>query len=301
MAEPSKKRVAATRSPKSIAGKLEVLGREFAPHKDVYHLVLRSPWWAFFVANAIVFFGTNALFAAVYDLSPGCIANVATYEDAFYFSIQTLGTIGYGGMSPVTRFGHLVVSAEAFAGLIMTAIVTGLTFAKFARPTSRVLFSKNAVIFPRDGMPHLMFRMANFRVNNVVEATLRVGLMVVERTREGEVMRRTIDIELVRASTALFLLSWTAMHRIDETSPFYTEEKRAKLRAEKAELYLSFTGLDETIAAQIHARHRYTMDDVVENARFADILAVREDGTRVLDYSTFDDLVLGLPSSPEER
>ncbi len=292
MAPPGKKKIGVSTKPVSMAN-VQILGREFAPHKDIYHLVLRAPWWAFFSGMAALFFGTNALFAAAYELSPGCIDHVTSYEDAFYFSVQTLGTIGYGGMSPATRYGHMVVSVEAFSGLIMTAMFTGLTFAKFARPTARVLFSKVAVIQNRDGVPHLMFRMANFRANNVVEATLRVSLMVVERTREGDTMRRAVDIPLLRPSTALFFLSWTAMHKIDESSPFFTAENRKKLEEQKAEMFLSFTGLDETIAAQIHARYRYAMTDVIDNARFADILHVKEDGTRVLDYANFDEIIRG--------
>ena len=284
---------------RSTFGGIVVHGRAFAPHKDIYHLILRAPWWAFFGGAALVFFSVNALFAAVYSLSPGCISHVSTYEDAFFFSVQTLGTIGYGGMAPETRFGHVVVSAEAFTGIIMTALATGLTFAKFARPTARVLFSQKAVIFPRDGVPHLMFRMANFRTNNVIEAQLRVNLLVMERTREGEEMRRSIDVPLVKGNTSLFVLSWTAMHRIDESSPFFGNDAIEKLRAQKADLFLSFTGLDETIAAQIHARYRYAIDDIVQGARFADILMTREDGVRVLDYAMFHDVIEG-PVAPEK-
>jgi inward rectifier potassium channel len=297
--EPAKKRLEAGAQAQQQSFSVEVLGRAFAPHKDLYHLILRAPWWAFFGGAALVFFSTNALFAAVYSLSPGCISHVSSYEDAFFFSVQTLGTIGYGGMAPETRFGHVVVSFEAFTGIIMTAMMTGLTFAKFARPTARVLFSRYAVIYPRDGVPHLMFRMANFRTNNVIEAQLKVNLLVMERTREGEVMRRSIEIPLMRPSTSLFVLSWTALHRIDESSPFFGEGALDKLRAQKAELFLSFTGLDETIAAMIHARYRYSPDDIVEGARFADILTTKEDGTRVLDYSTFHDVVRGLPSTKD--
>jgi inward rectifier potassium channel len=276
---------------KNSFGPIVVIGRAFAPHKDLYHLILRAPWWAFFGGAALVFFTVNGLFAAIYSLSPGCVAHVSSYEDAFFFSVQTLGTIGYGGMSPETRFGHVVVSFEAFTGIIMTALATGLTFAKFARPTARVLFSQYAVIYPRDGVPHLMFRMANFRTNNVIEATLRVTVLVNQTTREGEQLRRAIELPLVRPSTSLFVLSWTAIHRIDETSPFYGEGAIEKLREQRGEIFLTFTGLDETIAAQIHARYRYGVDDVMENARFADILQILPDGTRVLDYENFHEIV----------
>jgi inward rectifier potassium channel len=298
--ESPKKKLEAGEQAQQASFAIEVLGRAFAPHRDLYHLILRAPWWAFFGGALLVFLSVNALFAAVYNLEPGCISHVSSYEDAFFFSVQTLGTIGYGGMAPETRFAHVVVSIEAFTGIIMTALVTGLTFAKFARPTARVLFSRKAVIFPRDGVPHLMFRMANFRTNNVIEAQLKVNLLVMERTLEGEQMRKSIEIPLVRQTTSLFVLSWTAMHRIDESSPFYGKDALEKLRAQRGELFLSFTGLDETIAAQIHARYRYGLDDIAVNARFADILSTKDDGTRVLDYSTFHDVVHGLPTTKDD-
>jgi inward rectifier potassium channel len=281
---------------RSAFGKVVVLGRAFAPHKDIYHLILRAHWWAFFASAALVFFSMNAIFAAIYSLSPGCVEHVLDYEDAFFFSVQTLATIGYGGMTPATRFGHVVVSFEAFCGIIMTALATGLTFAKFARPTARVIFSQKAVIYPRDGVPHLMFRMANFRTNNVVEAELKVNLLTMERTKEGENMRRAVTIPLVRSGTALFVLSWTAMHKIDEKSPFYGPDALKKLQEDKSEIFLSFTGLDETIAAQIHAHYRYPISEIVENARFSDILTMKPDGTRVLDYSEFHEIIEGKPA-----
>ena len=104
--------------------------------------------------------------------------------------MQTIATIGYGGMYPVTRYAHIVVLIEAMTGILGIALITGLTFTRFARPSARVLFSNKVTITPRDGVPHLMFRMANWRRNRIVEAQLRVVILVTERTREGEVLRR---------------------------------------------------------------------------------------------------------------
>jgi inward rectifier potassium channel len=271
---------------------IRVLGHQWAPHQDAYHFVLTRTWGEFFALVAGVFIVVNTLFALLYMAQPGSIANAhdGSFEDMFYFSVQTLATIGYGAMAPATRYGHMVVVIEALTGMIGVALTTGLTFAKFARPTARVLFSKNIVLCPRDGVPHLMFRLANFRHNQIVEAQLRVMVVVMERTREGDTMRRQMELPLVRSNSPLFMLTWIAMHRIDEASPFHGEGALERLRAREAEIYLSVTGLDETIAQTIHARSRYALDDIVPNARFADVLTTLEDGTRLIDYRRFDEV-----------
>jgi inward rectifier potassium channel len=272
---------------------IKAIGIEHAPHKDVYHFILARSWPTFFVLVTVIFTLMNFVFAAAYYAEPGSIANVpsGSFEDAFYFSVQTLATIGYGGMYPVTRYGHIVVTLEAVTGVLFLALITGITFNRFARPSARVLFSNKVVIGPRNGVPHLMFRMANWRRNRIVEARLRVTLLATERTREGDEMRRQIDLPLVRDRTGVFFLTWSAMHLIDERSPFFGAEALDRLRAQQAELYLGLTGFDETIGQTIHARKQYTLDDIVVGARFADVLANRPGGGRQIDYRKFHDVV----------
>jgi len=142
------------------------------------------------------------------------------------------------------------------------------------------------VITPRDGVPHLMLRVANWRHNNVVEATLQMFCLRRHETEEGDTIRIPVEIPLVRDRNAVFWMSWTAMHRIDENSPLHPDHIEA-LRAESSEIFLIFSGIDETFSTTIHARHTYRLSDIVENARFADILSVRENGTRVIDYRHF--------------
>ena len=276
-----------------------VRGRPFAPHKDIYHLVLGVPWVGFFGLVFLLYVAVNLLFAATYRLEPQCISGVHDFEDAFYFSVQTMATIGYGTFAPVTRFGHMLVTFEAIVGVFATAMVTGLTFAKFARPIARVLFAAKAVIMPRNGVPHLMFRLANSRHNTVVEAQLRVTLLMNERTLEGELMRRQVDVPLVRAQTSIFALSWTAMHTISPESPFYGPDAMGELRAKNAELLLAMNGLDETIAQTIHARYRYAIEDVVVDHKFKDVIVTEEDGTRVIDYGNFNEVIPLVDSTPE--
>jgi inward rectifier potassium channel len=269
------------------------LGLQRALDKDFYHFMLQRTWLEFFALVGLAFFTTNALFALAYTIQPGDIANArpGSLEDAFYFSVQTLATIGYGGMYPVTRYAHITVAFEALTGIFGVALVTGITFTRFARPTARVLFADKVVLAPRNGVPYLMFRMANWRRNQVVEAQLRVVLLATERTREGETLRRQFDLPMVRDRTSVFYLSWTAMHAIDAQSPFHGPGALERLRAQGAELYLSLTGFDETIGQTIHARHGYTLDDIVTGARFADVLTTLPDGTREIDYRKFHDLV----------
>jgi inward rectifier potassium channel len=277
--------------------KIKTLGVQRAPHKDAYHFVLARGWLAFCALIGLVFVTANVVFAALYAARPGCIANArpGSFEDAFYFSIQTIATIGYGGMYPATRYGHVLVAIEAMCGILGLAVITGLTYARFSRPTARVLFSKRATITPRDGVPHLMFRMANWRRNRIVEARLSVTMLVTEVTTEGETLRRQLDVPMVRERTAVFFLTWSAMHRIEPGSPFYSPEGidrgLAELRARRAELYLSLMGFDETIGQTIHARYEYGLDDIVVGARFADVLGTDAGGGPLIDYRKFHDVV----------
>jgi inward rectifier potassium channel len=179
-------------------------------------------------------------------------------------------------------------------GTLGVALVTGVTFAKFARPTARVLFGAKVVVQLRDGVPHMVFRLANWRGNMVVEGHLRAFVLRRYTTREGEMMRVPVELPLVRDRTALFALTWVPMHRIDDRSPFWGPDAMVTLRREQAEIYLSFSGIDETIGQPIHARHVYRLDDVVYNARFVDVLTIDSEGLRTVDYAGFHDVeILG--------
>ena len=274
-------------------------GQHVPLFEDVYHKVLAMPWWRFFAFVGVTWIAINGVFAVLYAAVPGCVSGAAPgdLEDAFYFSVQTLATIGYGAMAPATRFGHVVVVLEALVGTIGVALVTGVTFAKFARPTARVLFASKAVVHMRDGVPHLVFRLANWRGNMVVEGQLRVLLLMRQTTREGDMIRMPVELPLVRDKTALFALTWVPMHRIDEKSPLWGgPEARDRLLADNDEIFLSFSGMDETLGQSIQARYRYRLDDIVYNARFADVLTIGSDGTRSIDYARFHDVeVLGQP------
>ena len=271
---------------------LRAIGKQDAPWEDFYHWILYIRWSYFFLFVAGAFLAINVLFGFLYHLDTQGItgARPGSFEDAFYFSVQTMATIGYGGMSPATRYTHLLVTAEALLGIVTTALLTGVTFAKFARPSARVLFSEKLVIGKRDGGPQLSLRMANVRGNNVAEAQLKFLLLRNVVTAEGERFRRPTEVPLVRNTTAVFTLSWTAYHVIDEISPFYGEGALQRLRDEGADLLVVLSGYDETLGQTIFARYRYRIDDVVVNARFVDTVGVDDDGARTIDFSRFHDV-----------
>jgi len=271
---------------------IRAIGRPWEPQKDIYHFLLRRSWMGFFAVVSVGFLLANAFFATLFLLQPGGILNArpGSFEDAFFFSVQTIATIGYGGMSPATLYTHAIVTIEALVGILSVALVTGITFSKFSRPTARVVFSERMVVANRNGVPHLMFRLANWRHNQVLEAQLRLVLLLTETTAEGDSLRRPQELTLVRDRNPLFTLTWLAMHKIDEDSPFHGATALEMLRAQKAQLFVTLYGVDETVGQNIHARHRYALDDIVWGGRFRDLLIDLEDGTRQLDYRVFHEI-----------
>jgi len=267
-------------------------GQAFRPGGDVYFALLTIPFWRFCAIVAGLVLVINAVFAWVYMLNPGGISNArpGSFEDAFFFSVQTLATIGYGTMAPQTRFAHVVVTVESMLGIIAVGSLAGISFARLSRPKALVLFSSKAVVRRRNGVPHLQMRLANWRTNLIVEASLRVFLLVAERTQEGELIRTPVELKLVRGSTPVFFLTWTVMHCIDETSPFYGEDATLRLQASGAQLYAMLTGYDQTVGQTVHAYHEYRFSDIVYDARFVDIVGASPDGVRTIDFARFHDV-----------
>ena len=266
------------------------IGGRAHPLSDFYHTLMRASWPVTFAVILGAFVGLNVLYALVYMLLGAGIdgARPGSFEDAFFFSVQTLATIGYGKMSPVSRVAHLIVTFEAFTGMLFTALTTGLLFAKFSRPTARVLFSKNVVIAQHEGKPTLMFRIANERGNRIVQASVRVSLLKEIVTPEGMQFRRLIDLKLQRADSAMFMITWTVFHTIDEASPLFgvTAENVGE---GTPGLVVTMIGLDDTLSQTVHARHSWTHEDFLFDRKFVDVLRELPDGTRVLDLTKFHD------------
>jgi inward rectifier potassium channel len=273
------------------AERLDVVrrGTPSNPAADLYHALLASSWGALGLAAGCGYLAVNALFATFYALQPGAVTNATSWVDCFFFSVQTMATIGYGVMAPATPWAHALVTIEALVGMLGVAMTSGLFFAKFATPQANLVFSNVAVVGLRDGVPTLQFRMANARNNRIVEASVRVSMLADHVTAEGERIRAFEDLVLVRDNTPMFALSWLVQHRLEGSSPF-ARLTREELERRDAELIVTVTGVDETFRQSIHGRWGYRMSDLRWDHRFVDALT-REGGTRVLDLGRFDEVV----------
>jgi inward rectifier potassium channel len=252
--------------------------------------MLVLPWRRFLAAGVVVYLLLNVVFAGLFLLVPGSIehARPGAFEDAFFFSIQTMATIGYGMLTPSGTYANAVVTVETIVSLLFVAFTTGITFARFSRPTAKVNFSRVATIGPYNGVPTLSVRLANARRNQILEADVSLTLLRQERSSEGFWMRRFYDLALSRGHTPVFSLSFTAMHPIDEASPLWGATPES-LAADASELLVSVTGLDETMSQTIHARTSYASTDILFGRRFKDIFGFTETGRVAIDYAGFDE------------
>ena len=276
------------------------LGRLSFHWGDVYHELLTISWLKFFGLISLIYLVINTLFAFAYLIDCDGIENAqpGSFTDAFFFSVQTMATIGYGAMYPRTPYTHFLVTIEVFVGLLTVAMATGLLFARFSRPTARVIFSNVAVICPYNGVPTLMFRTANQRNNLIVEAQVQVSVLLPDITSEGYYFRRLHDLKLVRSQTPIFSLSWTVMHSIDKASPLWGETAKSLANSD-AQIIVSLTGLDETLSQIIHARQVYLAEEVLWNMRFVDVLSKSANGDRLtaplsdrtIDYNHFHKVI----------
>ena len=282
-------------------GNLVRLG--LSPHwsEDLYHRALRLTWPAFLLLIAGAYLAVNVAFALLFSLQPGCITNARPgyFRDAFFFSVETFGTIGYGVLAPATDYANILMTLETLVGLTFVALTTGVMFARISRPTARVLFAKVAVVTPHDGVPTLMVRIGNERPNQILEAEVSLTILREESSLEGRRMRRFYDLKLERAQTPTFALSFTVMHRIDSTSPLHGVDAAA-LERNGAELLMTVTGLDETSAQAVHARHSFMPEDIRFGQTYADIFGLMKDGRRAIDYGRFH-LTEDAPGSPAPK
>ncbi|HUN57198.1 MAG TPA: ion channel [Candidatus Binataceae bacterium] len=268
---------------------------------DLYDHLLSSSWPSLLLQILAVFLVLNTLFALAYLFNGGIDnARPGNFGDVFFFSVETMATIGYGRLSPITLPANILMSIEALTGLIGLAMMTGLTFAKFSRPSARVRYSQYAVVSMRDGVLSLMFRMANMRSSQIVEATVHVVFARQEQTTEGEGVRRFYDLRLIRYRNAIFNYSWTVVHPIDAESPLYGITP-TMLKASFASLTVSVTGIDETVSQTVHSRHSYEAAEIIWGARMVDIITRSPDGEFMIDYTHFNDIVpVGLPPANQD-
>jgi inward rectifier potassium channel len=280
----------------SAAPEILVLGAPRTRLRDFYHLFLRVRWSVALSAIIGAYLALNLLFALAYLASSG-VANTrpGSLFDAFCFSVQTMGTIGYGAMYPTNRAANLIMIAESVTSLLVTALATGLVFAKFSRSSARVAFAEHPVIGPMDGTPTLMLRIGNERGNQILEATIRVSIVRTERLKEGTTFYRMYDLRLARERSPAMSRSWTVLHPITDDSPLSAATPES-LERDEVEFLATVVGVDDTSMQPVHARKRYMASDVVWGARHADILLEDDDGSLVLDLTKFHEIVLTTPT-----
>jgi inward rectifier potassium channel len=272
-----------------------VIGTRQTPFSDVYHHLLRAPWWLDLLAVSGLFLLLNFLFALAY-LAVGGVegAQPGSLADHFFFSVQTMGTIGYGVMHPLSLGAEILVTAEVVVGVSLVALASGILFAKFSVPRARMQFAEWATISPFDGIPTLMFRLGNERASQIIEATVRVVMVRTERTTEGVTYYRLRDLKLERDHSPAISRSWNILHRIDDSSPLHGATPETLTRDE-VELMVTVVGIDETSAQNLHARHTYLDRQVRWGARHADMVSERPDGRLQLDMCEFHRVV---PTAP---
>ncbi len=266
-------------------------GQHQSNFQDPYHLILTLSWPKFFSVLILGFIFLNIVFGTLYWMLPGSVSNVkdGAFLEFFFFSVETLATVGYGVMSPANLSGHVVATIEILTGMVGVAVMTGLVFARFSKPTARILFSNNALIRDFEGRRVLMFRIANERHNRIVEASASVSLVRVEVNDQGENFVRIYDLKLVRDRTPVFAMTWTLIHPIDESSPLYNFSATS-LTANRTRITVSVGGHDETIAATVYANHNYLAKDIMFDAHFVDILTILPNGDRAINMTRFHEI-----------
>jgi inward rectifier potassium channel len=283
--------------PGQLSYQFLVLGGRRSGFRDAYHALLKMPWYGTVAVIIGAYLVVNTLFALGY-LVVGGVSNMApgSFADAFFFSIETLGTIGYGYMSPISRAANILMTCESVVGLLFTAVATGLVFVRFSKTHGRILFSDRAVISPIDGVPTLTVRLGNERRNIIYDAEFRLTLSRTQRTAEGHIIYRSEDLKLMRRRAPNLSQSWMILHQIDAQSPLYGQTPESLAQVD-AELAVAVSGTDDTSLQPVHGRHTYEHFSVLWGMRLVDVLDETPEGNVILDLRRFHQVE---PTTPTE-
>jgi inward rectifier potassium channel len=254
--------------------------------RDPYHLAVALTWPQFLAALLALYLSVNVVFTILFWLVPGSVANARpdSFSDAFFFSIETLATVGYGKMYPATLHGHMVASIEIVCGLAFTAVLTGLTFVRFSRPRAKLIFAANPVVAMHNGKPTLMVRIGNGRAAVLADARAQLNVLLTETTTEGKVFHRAQELQLERAHIPIFPLFWTLMHVLDERSPLNGYDAARAVKA-NAQVFVAIEARDPTLATTVHDIRNYPAEDVRFGMRYTEAVTTASDGTPVLDLT----------------
>lgn len=268
--------------------------------RDGYHWVLSLTWPRFALFLLATYLLLNCLFAVLYAVDGACIGEMppGSLPEAFFFSIENLATVGYGHMYPATLYGHAIVTVEVFVGMIWIAVITGLIFVRFSRPTARILFSRSILIGQHDGKPTVMIRVANLRHTSMVEARFRLTFSRDEKVREGEIIRRFYTLKLYPEEMARFPAALTIRHTIKPGSILDGETPES---LEKCDAFFiaSLSSIETVMAASVQSQQDYSFQEIRWGHRFVDIYEERENGQLQVDYGRIHDTE-PVPSPPSE-
>lgn len=259
--------------------------------RDVYQWLLALRWPQFAALVAAVYIGLNLSFATLYSLDRQSIAGStggSWFFDCFFFSVQTLATVGYGHMYPQTLYGHVVSTIEIMSGIFLLAVVTGLIFVRFSRPVARIAFSRSMVIGPLNGQQTLMVRVGNQHQHSIVDTEFRIMFMRDEPLVEGGDYRYFYTLKLQFDKLILFPAALTLRHAIDRSSPLYGATLET-LQTSRSLFAVSVSGIDPVIAAPVQAQHDYSWRDVRFGERFVDIYTQSGRGQLTVDYGRLHD------------
>ena len=270
-------------------------GTSLIGSKSLYHFCLNSPWSIFLLMMFSIYMFVNLFFGLSYfACGPGALEGSdgtntgSRFLDCFFFSVQTFATIGYGRMSPHGLPANLLVTVEALVGLMGLALATGLFYARFSRPTARILFSKFAVLAPYRGVSAFQFRIANQRSNQLMHMEVRLILSRFERDGT-DLKRKFYELELERSRVMFFPLNWTIVHPIDSDSPLFGL-KEEDLSQSDAEFLVLLAGIDDTFSQTVYASSSYKHDEIVWHARFVNILEEDADGSMKIDLNRIHEI-----------
>jgi inward rectifier potassium channel len=269
--------------------------------RDPYHLAIALSWPQFLLSLLALYILMNIVFAIFFWLAPGSVehARPGSFLDAFFFSIETVATVGYGEMYPATLYGHVIASTEIVCGLAFTAILTGLTFVRFSRPRAKLIFAANPVIALHQDKPTLMVRIGNGRAAVLTDARARLNVLLSEIGVDGQVLHRAQELRLERTHLPIFPLFWTLMHVLDERSPLHGYDAMRAIEA-NAQVFVTIEARDPLLCTAVHDLRNYSAPEIRFGMRYADALTTAEDGTPVLDLSRIGALEPDVGDRPEQ-
>ena len=263
---------------------------------DPYHMAISMSYWAFVLWILAGFVGLNTIFATMYAVVPGCIQNArpGSLYDAFFFSVETMATVGYGSMAPASTYGHVMASFESIVGIAFTAVATGIIFVRFSRPRSRMMFADRAVVTLHDGIPTLMIRMAYARMTTLMNVTAELDVMILHNTAEGTRYRLAKPLRLVRRRMPALILAWTVMHVITEDSPLFGLDEE-QLRASEVRFFLTVAARDQQLGVEVHDIKSYAFSDVAYGVAYRDVVRIDDDGNAHADLRLLSEVGVAQP------